>query len=371
MQTTTEGDGVCLQKNDDAEERFDITDPSNPHRLSAVPKRSLPRKFFRETAILCDALHWRVVQGISGPFSTILRHPAHPSSEWGAAHCWAKEKRLKLLVENGVVCFGSVVFLPLAIPMVFCTSNRAKVFVEGERYADVAANYMPSRMPEAAGGGTFEGEIWVSVNGVSTTREMHRMNARQLADVFHRQIYCFHNPTQGTVLDLLECTLGRTLNKLTKVARKEADFLRTLFRTYPRHKVVLIAHSQGTIITGNAIEYLIKEDKCAGLERLEVYTFGCAATEMFTVRDLTTGALVPFYEHYANKKDYVARIGVLKDTEKFPGFLLPGKVFVRHSEGHLLGEHYLPGLVAGLYLCQTDQSQQSQLASYIPTASSC
>jgi len=295
---------------------------------------------------LGHAFSWRFIPSICGPYHTILLEPEHRYSEWGAIRLWAKQRKLLKVAEMGTVSVGSVLFLPVAVPLLLGAGRRSTTFVEGEEYR-----------------GNHRDQLWVYVNGVSVTRSLQRMNGKQLALAFQREITCFHNPTQGMAFDLFECMMGRTLNKIGKVAHKLSAYLHQTLTENPNKKVVLIAHSQGTIITSNAIEYLIHANECTGLERLEVFTFGCAATEFFQVRDKLTGDLVPFYEHYGNHSDFVAQIGALRDRSEYP---FPGAIFTRMKEGHLLGEHYLPGVVEREYQCSTGSTiVQSRLYSYL------
>ena len=65
----------------------------------------------------------------------------------------------------------------------------------------------------------------------------------------------YHNPTDGPVLDILECMIGKTglLKHGTTKPREELRnvLLKEMKKDYK--KIVLVAHSQGTIITGNVV----------------------------------------------------------------------------------------------------------------------
>ncbi|KAL6054694.1 (4-O-methyl)-D-glucuronate--lignin esterase [Balamuthia mandrillaris] len=337
---------------------FVIDDPENPFRLSASPQRGIAKSLYVEIKVLCNAFTMRFLQSIVGPLGTVVVEPADRFSEWAAIRLWLRRKEWINLGTIGIVSVGSIVFPPVSIPLMIGTGRR-RVMVTGHNFSG------NNNRPYQENGRDYDGETWIYINGVSVTRELQKMNGLQLSDLFQREILCFHNPTQGMLWDLVECMVGRTLNKIGKVARKEADFLRFVFAEHPNNKVILIAHSQGTIVTSNAIEFIIKEDGGAGLDRLEVYTFGCAATEFFKVRDKRTGRLVPFYEHYANQSDYVAKIGALRDRGKYP-FPFPGNIFTCEKEGHLLGEHYLPSVRRREYQCLQDGTTiASRLYTYI------
>ena len=132
-------------------------------------------------------------------------------------------------------------------------------------------------------------------------------------------------------------------------------------------RVILIAHSQGTIITSNMLRTLVDptarreliarsprltaehaainsrpqvfrhaealargEDR-GGLGKLEVYSFATAASTM-------SGKALRHIEHFANEWDYVANLGVLS-PRNCPA--IDGRCYLRKASGHLFGAHYL------------------------------
>eukprot|EP01111_Echinosteliopsis_oligospora_P002859 TRINITY_DN1450_c0_g1_i6.p2 TRINITY_DN1450_c0_g1~~TRINITY_DN1450_c0_g1_i6.p2 ORF type:complete len:158 (-),score=31.28 TRINITY_DN1450_c0_g1_i6:31-504(-) len=104
-------------------------------------------------------------------------------------------------------------------------------------------------------------------------------------------------------------------------------------------------------------------DSKIDLRKLEVYTFGSAADEFVQKVDKKTGMSYPFYEHYANKHEYIAKIGTLY-------WQLPGNVFCNKRLGHFLGEHYLPDFKKGLYRIKIGpEDATSRLYSYIADSS--
>jgi len=185
---------------------------------------------------------------------------------------------------------------------------------------------------EAADSSAYNNEHWIFVNGMCVDNNLGYANAMQLSKLFNRKIEFFHNPTQGLLFDFIECMIGRTFNFQTPVSRSLAQCL-TKALNAPYSKVVLVAHSQGGIISSNAVELLIERN--LPVQKLEVYTFGSAADKFEEANDVETKQSYPYYEHYANEDDYVAKIGVLH-------WHLPGNVYSTKRDGHLLGDHYLP-----------------------------
>ena len=123
-------------------------------------------------------------------------------------------------------------------------------------------------------------------------------------------------------------------------------------------KVVLIGHSQGGIIISQAIDDLLSQLPAKTMSKLEVYTFGSAASH-FSNPSLTLGFnpsvnqpseqrslrrsqskvnlpdtsqnnyIIPHMEHYANEFDLVPRWGVLHSVQDLLDTRYAGSIFVR------------------------------------------
>jgi len=136
-------------------------------------------------------------------------------------------------------------------------------------------------------------EIWFFINGVVTDHWIAQLNAEHLADVFKRPINILHNPTDGLHRDLRECVKGRTLSELTGTSERIfGELLKHVARKKTKGKIVVVAHSQGTIITADVIRK-VREEHPNLLERMEVFNFAfCADQVPDCVRHL---------EHYVNE----------------------------------------------------------------------
>ena len=256
------------------------------------------------------------------------------------------------------------------------------------------------------------GEHWFFVNGICTDETVARMNAELLVRLFARPLTVIQNATNSWALDLWECALGKsfrtapdlgdhgTFTEPALVATRE--ILRALDDPEVS-RVVVIAHSQGTIIVANVLRAVTKalgirrvrsrRAKAAlsdfgltraaytaarqlteemptrdplfrqiarGLRRfmpsetaareklakLEIYTFACCADKMKQVFHQDRQG-VPRIEHFANRHDLVARLGVLSPCCSRPGcetIDIDGPLYVsegKGSWGHLLDQHYL------------------------------
>jgi predicted alpha/beta hydrolase family esterase len=168
------------------------------------------------------------------------------------------------------------------------------------------------------------------LNGICTDINVWKLNAAEIEEIFDFKISPLHNPTHGVIPDLIECIFGRTFNILDKETQ---EIFQTLYKAIKtKDKVIILAHSQGGIIISQLIDHFLDND--IDISNIEVYTFASASDEM---------AKGNYYvEHFANKYDYVARIGVLEYASNFYG-----NVFVRKGAGHLLNIHYLQPLSKG------------------------
>lgn len=218
-------------------------------------------------------------------------------------------------------------------------------------------------------------ETWILVNGIVETKAMAEASADLIKDLTGRKVTVFYNPTQGFGMDIAECLLGRTLNTNSRPAERLADVVDGQLEM--GRNVVLICHSQGSIIAANAMRTMcnrVKEEEdekkknalLERLERLELYSFAAAADEFCSVPTRDGESVAPFAEHFAAEWDMVARIGSLYFSGQLPPVngaeIHPenwnGRVHLLKAsndgekqpedwQGHLVKEHLWPAVVAG------------------------
>jgi hypothetical protein len=222
----------------------------------------------------------------------------------------------------------------------------------------------------------FAGEEWLFINGILTNQDVARLNASYLVDLFHRPIKVLWNSTDGAEVDLLECTtekLGSTGEDVDSAFHPLLDAI----ANPDKQRVVLISHSQGTLITAVLLRLLAavyaktmtgrlghlskleREEICRRadeegltvdprrlkpvtpeeLAKLEVYCFANCASRMHYIdpeREL------PRIESYGNEHDLVARLGMLAPNAGERNIQIAGPRFVHTGAwGHLLNAHYL------------------------------
>ena len=251
------------------------------------------------------------------------------------------------------------------------------------------ATFDNSFVERKEGPDAFPHERWFFINGIATSRELARRGARRLQDMFGRSFTLIHNPTQGLTNDLLESAMQKFTNVNTEpVARAFVEIAKALLDAETR-KVVVVAHSQGTIITGDVLDLLYlsidqrffdrsnmndedlaefltvssgtvksgelrqlsAELREAGLEvlkKLELYMFANAASRMCYA---DPEQRFPHIESYANEHDIVTRLGSLArdDFHKEDLIRIDGSLFTCARSGHLLNAHYLPDFERNRY----------------------
>ena len=263
---------------------------------------------------------------------------------------------------------------------------------------------------EYASVSTFPAERWFFINGIATNADLASINAAYLAHLFHRPLTVVQNATDSFLVDLFECAIGKGFKDdpdsedrktMTEPAWRATSAILEAINAPETKRVVVIAHSQGTIITANVLravakalrsdlveqleprwqafaqrlmggvqtetDKIVRDNLAHSLEqltkgglreallrlaKLEVYTFAnCADRMRYVHRSLQ----VPYMEHFANERDIVARLGVLSPlrgagNQAEAPIEIDGSIFVRtEAWGHLLNEHYLTPIDDYLY----------------------
>jgi hypothetical protein len=186
---------------------------------------------------------------------------------------------------------------------------------------------------------------WFFVNGIITSPPVALLNGKELARVFQRPIHLIHTPTQGAMFDLFNSFHARTLRKDGQLSRPAFEVIKKALLEHER--VVLIGHSQGTIINSYIVRKLLKDPMLRKhAHKLEVFCLAGVADSFITDPDLSreAGRPVPYVEHFANEGDFFARIGILAHRDR-----TEGPLFRLNRKGHLLNEHYLSSLIRGEY----------------------
>jgi hypothetical protein len=213
-------------------------------------------------------------------------------------------------------------------------------------------------------------EAWFLINGICTNDSLAQLNAAYLTYLFHRPITMIQNSTGGIGEDLLECALDKAMFRTGEAATKAFTPIYDALKDRNKTRVVVVAHSQGTIIAGVLLRFLQQLRAIAAepspryappepvypddipldpddfdaptdseIAKLEVYCFANCTTRM---EYLDPAAHAPWIESYGNEFDIVARLGVLAPHPEQRGVKIDGPRYVHEGAwGHFLNAHYL------------------------------
>jgi len=291
--------------------------------------------------------------------------PFHRYSEFRIVDVWQPLRTLKYLLN---VCVPSIPRNPPEIvpPLLETFFYEPTVILQ---------------RPDHEGSYTsYPHEKWFFINGIMTNDDVAQLNAAFLSDLFHRPVTLIQNSTCGLVQDLVECALGKQWQRTTESVKKAFPAIHAALKS-EKEKVVIIAHSQGTIIASVVLHLLeaitqpasappealafaaplryaepvfvfpeeydlepkdfapLSEDELA---KLEIYCFANCAN---TMKYLQPDRSLPWIESFGNEFDIVARLGMLAPRSPEWHVEINGPRYVQpRAWGHLLNVHYLVDL---------------------------
>jgi hypothetical protein len=226
---------------------------------------------------------------------------------------------------------------------------------------------------------SYPDEAWFFINGVMTNDAVAQVNAALLSELFHRPITLIQNSTSSLLTDLAQCALDKMNWRITEPVVKAFPALYDALASPNKQRVVLVAHSQGTIVAAvllRLLKLLTRRERLPGevlpaaayagpeiifqsdepldaadfapleesqLAKLELYCFATCANAVTHLRPAEVGnRAVPYIEHFGNEYDIVARLGMQAPNAVTRRIQIDGPRFVRLGAwGHLLNAHYL------------------------------
>lgn len=196
------------------------------------------------------------------------------------------------------------------------------------------------------------------VNGILTDQEDAVKQKHKLEELLNEKVGLFYNETGGLIIDLLESSYGRNLDKKSEAAKALAVSIQDQLNRH-NNDITLVGHSQGAIILNNALE-LIQENESINkndLKRINFVTFGAAINEC----NLNDNIKI---EHFANIDDPIPNLGILRKNK-----IHSGDIFKRDETGHFFVRDYLHPLEIGefghdsLFYKRTRQVKKDMLLS--------
>lgn len=310
--------------------------------------------------------------------------PLHRYSEFTLLNIWRPGRTMKYLVD---VMLPS---LPINPPLL------SPPFLDTFFFRPTMILHRPDHNQDYT---TFPDEAWFFINGIMTNDSVAQLNAAFISDLFHRPVTIIQNSTQSLFVDLTECAFGKVWkNEWRDVQEASAKAFPPLYdalKSPSKKKVVVIAHSQGTIIMSVVLAMLKSKTIAAGtfqqtavsteaaaeaeqpfsmlapsgyagpeivfpyqgdldaddfepldideLAKLEIYCFAnCANTMTYFAAPSIGRNPIPWIENFGNEYDIVARLGMLAPDQEHTGIAIDGPIYMkRNAWGHMLNEHYL------------------------------
>jgi hypothetical protein len=201
-------------------------------------------------------------------------------------------------------------------------------------------------------------ERWLFINGIAGEYHWTRLGCEKLANWFGRKVEGVMNRGDGILWDLIECAGERTASG-ARTAGSQGDLIRKTKSSKDAQDqlvahlklalgddkvthVVIVAHSQGCLILRLALNELIAAGRTGPLkDKLCVFTFGNPSVDWERDTPSEAQMLSDFVlrtEHFANKTDFVAKLGVLSESVDGERY---GMVFENPTQaGHLFGAQY-------------------------------
>jgi hypothetical protein len=243
--------------------------------------------------------------------------------------------------------------------------------------------------------GSHPDQRWLFINGVCADRRVAVLNARALSHMFHRPFTVLHNSTNGLIADLWESAVGKGFESISDAAASNMAPLVDALCDDSVNRVILISHSQGTIVASIMLKTLEEwmtppeqvtsgpgaqkvsperkaarkiagtstsemqppeskrtEDKARAclrpelIAKLECYCFANCSTSMTPIAVVGSPPHhAPWIESYGNEFDAVARLGLLAPPHGIGSARIEGDRYRRDDTwGHLMNVHYLAPL---------------------------
>lgn len=180
-----------------------------------------------------------------------------------------------------------------------------------------------------------------------------------LSKLFNRTIMSVCAPTYGLPFDMLALILQRSLHTMMPSPTTSAMYAQVRASLLDRSvsRTVVLAHNSGAICASQILRQLYADVSPDKMSKLEVYTFGAAATDFVTPLGGTAASAVadskrlagqqqmhaagvvesrePHIEHFAFVNDPLARMGVLRSVREDLEGRFCGGVFVLNCPGSM------------------------------------
>ena len=196
----------------------------------------------------------------------------------------------------------------------------------------------------------FTSRIWKSCVGLKTLKKQQMIYNNTV------NVKGIHNPSDGIILDLIECIYQRYFERdfiESEPVKHTCEILNSYVRNQGINNIILVGHSQGCIILDLAIKRIHRDmiDK-SKMNIFKIYTFANPVLPSEFFKDVTN-INYNNVEHFYNREDFVAKLGIANTNEhENQGYLSNifcskpcerdenGNRIIEDKKGHLFGAHY-------------------------------
>lgn len=183
------------------------------------------------------------------------------------------------------------------------------------------------------------GECMIFLNGILYNDITIKQTQSILKNMFNRPINILKNASDSIISDIIETLVGKFTQELDEASTIALYTICNKLLDEKIDKLIIICHSQGSIIMSNVLKNLYKLglNKQEYMKKLEIYSFATCATKMNYVVDE-----LPYMEHFANDNDFVANLGCNCADDIKHLITIDGKINIkRDKSGHMFNTHYI------------------------------
>ncbi|KAH0425293.1 hypothetical protein CcaCcLH18_11039 [Colletotrichum camelliae] len=305
-------------------------------------------------ALLQDDLRemWKMLPGLMTSLRThVANHRAHLSR----SHLKDIIVQLSLaIVEVGMITLALPMFmilpgilfaawLALSMSLVLALSwlmNGSNIIVNCDEFGNSTSEAEEDE------------EKWIFIGGMGTSStHLSQCTLPRLARLFGKSFSGIQMATYGLPFDMLLLAIQRCFPFQTQASRALYSELRTALLDAAVTRVAVLAHNNGTLPTALVLARLCADIQPEKLSKLEIYTFGAAASEFVVplgdsrksrFEEAVIDERGPHIEHFAYANDPFAQMGVLRAVnKKFDGRFCGG-VYIIHNQIPQPSGHWVP-----------------------------
>ncbi|KAH6617194.1 hypothetical protein F5144DRAFT_660093 [Chaetomium tenue] len=196
-----------------------------------------------------------------------------------------------------------------------------------------------------------EDEKWLFLGGMGmSSRRCHERTLPALSRLFNRPVVCVCMPTYGMPFDILAMMLQRCFSMPSQVRRTLYSQMRSALLDDAMNRCVVLCHNDSAVIVSQAVAQLCADLPPEKLRKLEIYTFGAAASEFMMPLGDKSMELESVHqagdymherrgihiEHFAMTNDPFAQMGVLQSVRQNMESRFCGSVFVMNDTAHTM-----------------------------------